>query len=145
MEGVFEKKDGDRGANSIPTKQRQNMHALWDQLLGEDFALRTTRRRYAEIVTSSELKALGERSTAISGGLDPQVWLEESRKLAVEHVYTQEVLQSLSVVARGLAEKPQVLTLSDEYLKNAGRVAQRRATEGAYRLAGVWKECLGQQ
>jgi hypothetical protein len=33
MEGVFENKDGDRGANSIPTKQRQNMHALWDQLL----------------------------------------------------------------------------------------------------------------
>jgi hypothetical protein len=43
MEGVFEKKDGDRGANSIPTKQRQNMHALWDQILGEDFALRTMR------------------------------------------------------------------------------------------------------
>jgi hypothetical protein len=142
MEGVFEKKDGDRGANSIPTKQRQNMHALWDQILGEDFALRTTRRRYAEIVTSSELKALGERSTAISGGLDPQVWLEESRKLAVEHVYTQEVLQSLSVVVRGLAEKPEVLTLSEDYLKNAGRVAQQRATQGAYRLAGVWRECL---
>jgi hypothetical protein len=28
MEKVFVKKDGDRGANSIPTKQRQNMHAL---------------------------------------------------------------------------------------------------------------------
>jgi hypothetical protein len=49
------KKDGDRGANSIPTKQRQNMHALWDQLLGQDFALRTTRRRYAEIVRHSLL------------------------------------------------------------------------------------------
>jgi hypothetical protein len=145
MEGVFEKKDGDRGANSIPTKQRQNMHALWDQILGEDFALRTMRRRYAEIVTSSELRAVGEQAVGVSGGLDPQVWLEESRKAAVEHVYTQEVLQSLSVVVRGLAEKPQVLTLSEEYLKNAGRVAQRRATEGAYRLAGVWRECLGQQ
>lgn len=143
MEGVFEKKDGDRGANSIPTKQRQNMHALWDQILGEDFALRTMRRRYAEIVTSAELRAVGEQAVGISGGLDPQVWLEESRKAAVEHVYTPEVLQSLSIVVRGLAEKPQVLTLSEEYLKNAGGVAQRRATEGAYRLAGVWRECLG--
>ena len=142
MEGVYEKKDGDRGANSIPTKQRQNMHALWDQLLGEDFALRTTRRRYAEIVTSSELKALGERSTAISGGLDPQVWLEESRKLAVEHVYTQEVIEPLNVVVRGLSPKPEVLTLSEGYLKNAGKIAQIRATEAAYRLAGVWRECL---
>jgi hypothetical protein len=42
-------------------------------------------------------------------------------------MFTQNVLQSLSDVVRGLAEKPQVLTLSEEYLKNAGRVAQRRA------------------
>jgi hypothetical protein len=145
MEKVFVKKDGDRGANSIPTKQRQNMHALWDQLLGEDFALRTMRRRYAEIVTSSELKALGEQAAAVSGGLDPLVWLEESRKAAVEHVYTDEVLRSLNIVFRGLAEKPEVLTLSEDYLKNAGRIAQQRATQGAYRLAGVWRECLGGQ
>lgn len=96
------------------------MHALWDQILGEDFALRTMRRRYAEIVTSAELRAVGEQAVGIPGGLDPQVWLEESRKAAVEHVYTPEVLQSLSIVVRGLAEKPQVLTLSEEYLKNAG-------------------------
>jgi hypothetical protein len=143
MEGVFEKKDGDRGANSIPTKQRQNMHALWDQLLGDEFALRSMRRRYAEIVTSAELKALGEQAVAVSGGLDPLVWLEESRRLAVEQVYTPEVLDPLNIVVRGLAEKPEVLTLSEDYLKNAGRVAQQRATQGAYRLAGVWRECLG--
>ena len=145
MEGVFEKKDGDRGANSIPTKQRQNMHALWDQLLGDEFALGSMRRRYAEIVTSAELKALGEQAVAVSGGLDPLVWLEESRKLAVEQVYTPEVLDPLNIVVRGLAEKPEVLTLSEDYLKNAGRVAQQRATQGAYRLAGVWRECLGGQ
>jgi hypothetical protein len=142
MEGVFEKKDGDRGANSIPTKQRQNMHALWDQLLGDEFALRSMRRRYAEIVTSAELKTLGEQAVAVSGGLDPLVWLEESRRLAVEQVYTPEVLDPLNIVVRGLAEKPEVLTLSEDYLKNAGRVAQQRATQGAYRLAGVWRECL---
>jgi hypothetical protein len=145
MEGVFEKKDGDRGANSIPTKQRQNMHALWDQLLGQDFALRTTRRRYAEIVTSPELTARGEQALSLAGGLDPQVWLEESRKLAVEQVYTPEVLEPLNVVVRGLVEKPQEITLSEAYLKNAGEVAQVRATEAAYRLAGVWREFLSVQ
>lgn len=55
MENVFVKKDGDRGANSIPTKQRQNMHALWDQLLGDEFALRTNRRRFTEITSSPQL------------------------------------------------------------------------------------------
>ena len=68
MEGVFIEKDGDRGANRIPTKQKQNMHALWDQLLGEDFALRTMRRRYAEIVTNDELRKVGE--SAVSKGLE---------------------------------------------------------------------------
>jgi len=134
-------KDGDRGANRIPTKQKQNMHALWDQLLGEDFALRTMRRRYAEIVTNDELRKVGE--SAVSIGLDPQVWLEESRQLASEHVYTPMVLEQLTRVSRGLVEKPKVLDLPEDYLKNAGRIAQVRATEAGFRLAGVWKECLG--
>lgn len=37
VEHVFESKDGDRSANSIPTKQSKNMHALWDGLLSRDF------------------------------------------------------------------------------------------------------------
>jgi hypothetical protein len=145
MEKVFAKKDGDRGANSIPTKQRQNMHALWDQLLGDEFAQRTNRRRFLEITSSPQLTEIGRIAVSIPGGLDPLVWLGESRKAAVDHVYTDDVLQPLNIVVRGLAEKPEVLTLSEYYLKNAGRVAQQRATQGAYRLAGVWRECLGRE
>jgi hypothetical protein len=100
------------------------------------------RRRYAEIVTSSELKAIGEQALSASGGLDPQVWLEESRRLATEHVYSPVVLESLERVKRGLVDKPETLELPDVYLKNAGRIAQIRASEAGYRLAGVWKECL---
>jgi hypothetical protein len=142
MENVFVKKDGDRGANSIPTKQRQNMHALWDQLLGDEFALRTNRRRITEITSSPQLTEIGRISISIPGGLDPLVWLGESRKAAIEHVYTPEVLDSLSIVSRGIVEKPEVLELSEPYLKNAGKVAQVRAVEAAYRLAGVWKDSL---
>jgi len=142
MEGVFIEKDGDRGANRIPTKQKQNMHALWDQLLGEKFAMTSMRRRYGEIVTSDELRKVGE--SAVSKGLDPQIWLEESRQLATEHVYTPIVLEHLTRVSRGLVEKPEVLDLPEDYLKNAGRIAQIRATEAGFRLAGVWKEGLGE-
>jgi hypothetical protein len=140
MEGVFIERDGDRGANRIPTKQKQNMHALWDQLLGEKFAMTSMRRRYAEIVTNDELRKVGE--SAVSKGLDPQIWLEESRQLATEHVYTPIVLEHLTRVSRGLVDKPEVLDLPEEYLKNAGRIAQIRATEAGFRLAGVWKEGL---
>jgi hypothetical protein len=142
MEKVFVKKDGDRGANSIPTKQRQNMHTLWDQLLGDEFAQRTNRRRSAEITSSPQLSEIGRIAVSIPGGLDPLVWLGESRKAAIEHVYAPEVLDSLSIVSRGIAEKPEVLELSEGYLKNAGRVAQVRSAEAAFRLAAVWKDCL---
>ena len=110
--------------------------------LAKIFALRTTRRRHAEIVTSSELKSLGEQAISKCGGLDPLVWLEESRKLATEHVYSPVVLESLERVKRGLFDKPEMLEVTDVYLKNAGRIAQIRAAEAGYRLAGVWKECL---
>jgi hypothetical protein len=142
MEKVFVKKDGDRGANGIPTKQRQNMHALWDQLLGDGFAQRTNRRRFAEITSSPQLTEIGQIAVSIPGGLDPLAWLGESRKAAIENVYAPEVLDSLSIVSRGIAEKPEVLEVSEPYLKNAGRVAQVRAVEAAYRLAEIWKECM---
>lgn len=100
------------------------------------------RRRYAEIVTNDDLKAVGEK--AVSKGLDPHIWLEESWQLAVQHVYTPVVIENLGHVARGLVSKPEVIELPEEYLKNAGRVAQIRATEAGYRLAAVWKECLSE-
>jgi hypothetical protein len=145
MEKVFVKKDGDRGANSIPTKQRQNMHALWDQLLGDEFAQRTNRRRFAEITSSPQLTEIGRIAVSIPGGLVPLVWLGESRKAAIENVYAPEVLDSLSIVSRGIAEKPEVLEFSEPYLKNAGRVAQVRTVEAAYRLAAVWRKCINSE
>jgi hypothetical protein len=74
--------------------------------------------------------------------LDTLVWLGESRKAAIEHVYAPEVLDPMNIVARGIAEKPEVLELSEGYLKNAGRVAQVRAVVAAYRLAFVWRNGL---
>jgi hypothetical protein len=136
MEGVFIEEDGDRGANRILTKQRGNMHALWDQLLGDKFTLNGTNKRIAEIRADSELVSLG-----VAAGLkrDQQTWLEESRALAIEHVYTPEILDSLGLVTRGLVTKPEVIVLQEAFLKNAGRVAQRRAIEAAYRLANEFR------
>lgn len=135
-EGIFTENDGDRGANRIPTKQRGNMHALWDQLLGDRFTLDGTRKRIVEITSDAELVELAIKAGKVN---DQQVWLEESRQLATEHVYTPEVLRSLDMVRRGFVEKPETINLSEEYLKNAGRVAQRRAIEAAYRLAAEWR------
>lgn len=121
FEKVFTEMDDDRGANRVPTRQKGNLHALWDQLLGPDFSLQSTRRRKFEIESDVELVTRCERAIARRGGSDPRVWLEESRHAAVEHVYTPEILDSFHMVHRGIAEAPGTLDLSEAYLRNVGR------------------------
>lgn len=116
-----------------------------DQLLGDEFAQRTNRRRFVEITSSPQLTEIGRIAVSIPGGLDPLVWLGESRKAAIENVYAPEILDSLSIVTRGIAEKPETLELSEPYLKNAGRAAQVRAAEAAHRLAAVWRKCINSE
>jgi hypothetical protein len=121
MEGVFKESDGDRGANRIITKQKKNMHALWDQLLGPEFTLQGTRRRYAEIITNPELTAIGEQ--ALEKGFDPQIWLEESRQLENSmfiHLWSSRAWK----LSLGGWWTSQILDLPEDYLKNAGGVAQ---------------------
>lgn len=119
MEKVFVEKDGDRGANRILTKQRNNMHALWDQLLGDDFELNGVRKRIVEITSDAELVEQASKISSAPDWLDPQAWLTESRMEATKNVYTIEVLESLNLVSRGLLDKPEKLDLSENYLKNA--------------------------
>lgn len=142
MEGVFQAEDGDRGANRIRTKQVDNMHMLWDQLLGNEFDLNGVRKRMFEMRSDEELVAWGKQAIAIDGGLDPQTWLAESRAASKANVYAPEVLESLQLVARGVAKEPQPVDLSDAYLKNAGRIAQERVIAAGYRLAEVWRKAL---
>lgn len=139
MEGVFEEADGDRGANRIPTQQRRNMHALWDQLLGKEWTLNGTRKRIVELRSDTVLVSIAEKSVTMDGGLDPQTWLSESRQEAISHVYRSEVLDPLQRVVNRLVDKPEVIDLSEVYLKDAGAVAQRRAMQAAYRLAAAWR------
>ena len=139
MEKVFIEEDGDRGANRILTKQKKNMHALWDQLLGDSFTLNGTRKRIVEITTDDELVAKGKQAVAATDGLNSLTWLAESRAAAISNVYTAEVMDSLNLVARGVTAKPEAIDLTEAYLKNAGRVAQIRAIEASRRLAETWR------
>ena len=136
MEGVFTEPDGDRGANRIVVKQRRNMHALWDQLLGDQFDAGDVRRRISEI-KSDEI--VWQQALDAATGTDPRSWLQESRELAVQSVYAPEVLDSLSKVSRKLLDQPEVIELDEGYLKNAGRVAQVRAAQAAARLGALMR------
>jgi len=134
--------EGDRGANSIRTRQARNMHALWDQLLGQRYAHGDVRRRMVEIQTDAELAASADAAMEQPNYLDPSQWLKESRDSGLQFVYTPEVIDVVLRAQRGGSANLEPITLSEEYLKNAGRVAQARALLAARRLATVWSESL---
>jgi hypothetical protein len=139
VEGVFP--DGDRGANLIPTKQSQNLHKLWDGLLGSNFNAGDVRRRANSI--TSEVKIWNEASETAKNpnGLNPLTWLTESSEYAKSHVYTPEVLTAVEAAARR-GQKVETVHLSEEYLKAAGEVARVRAAFAAQRLSEILAESL---
>ena len=133
--------EGDRGANSIPTKQKNNLHALWDGLLGGNYNEGAVKRRVDSLEGQPEYQALGEAALAKPNALDPLTWLAESREAARKYAYTHEVLGPVEAVIKEGGELP-VIYLSEGYLKQAGGLAQWRAAEAGHRLAAIWREGL---
>ncbi len=72
--------------------------------------------------------------------MDPKVWASESRQAALRFVYTPDVLQAALAVERGLVDRVEALTLSEDYLRDAGRVAQLRAAQAGQRLATILRD-----
>jgi len=132
--------NGDRGANSIPTKQMKNLHALWDSLLGPKFDAGDVGRRRREILGNPDLAADAKRAADEVDGLDPLTWINESSELARLWVYTDEVIEPIEAVERKLKPKLTMIELSEEYLKAAGALAQKRAALAGYRLAKLIAE-----
>ncbi len=137
VDGIFP--EGDRGANSIPTKQGRNLHALWDGLLGGRYDAGDIARRAKEIKGDRESWKAAE---AAGKTLEPLEWLRESSEFGKSYVYTPEVLSAVEAAQRSGAEKVEVVDLPETYLKAAGSLAQKRAAFAAHRLAAVLIEDL---
>lgn len=137
--GVFP--EGDRGANFIPTKQADNLHFLWDGLLGPQFDAGDVRRRARTISSDRQLWRDATNASVKTGGLDPLNWLEESGNYGRSHVYAPEVLIAVKAAAES-AQKVEMIDLSEAYLKAAGEVATIRAAFAAHRLAKILEEGL---
>jgi hypothetical protein len=132
---------GDRGANSIPTQQKNNMHALWDGLLGGNYNEGTMNRRVEALEGESEYDAIGQAALAKPNALDPLTWLAESREASREYGYTHEVLGPVKAILEAGGELPTIY-FSEAYLQQAGKLAQLRAVEAGHRLAAIWRAGL---
>ena len=136
---------GDRGANSIPIHPDRNMHWVWDDLLGRRFNQDAVHQCVTEVTRQEELQRIGLRAARHPRGLDPLIWLQESRESAVRYVYTADVLRAVTLVSRKLTNEVQPIGLSTNYMKRAKEVARERAAQASYRLAAIWREGLGER
>lgn len=124
---------GDRGGNSIKTRQAGNLHALWDRFPGQDDSYTAARNRAIEWTADSDRARLGIQAAE---NLDPRAWVEASHELAKTVAYNAEVLTPLGAVeqsGRDLAE----IDLSEAYLQAGGMVAQNMLIQAGYRLAAL--------
>jgi hypothetical protein len=126
---------GDKGGNSIKTDQRQNLHAVWDQFLGNRADFRIARNRAIALVIDHEQSQIG---AAAADKLDEKVWMDESHALAESSAYDSEVTGYL----RGYATEKEAppIQLTERYLKEGGRVSERRVVEAGYRLGAVLQQ-----
>jgi hypothetical protein len=130
---------GDKGGNMIKTDQRQNLHAVWDQFLGQRASFRTIQNRAIKIVNDPELGKIGADAAT---KLDEKTWLDESHEYAESTAYDSEVTGFL----RGYVDEKEAppIHLTERYLKEGGNLAERRVVEAGYRLEAVLREISGQ-
>lgn len=83
-----------------------------------------------------------EAAISAAQDLNPIHWVSESRDIAKAATYTDEVLNPIKAAQRSGTDKVETISLSDDYLKAAGKVAQQRVAVAAHRLAAVWRMCL---
>lgn len=137
--GLFSRKlfpEGDQGGNKIKLTQTYNLHSLWDGFLGQNAEYRDVRNRAIAFTKAAAFVKLG---TAAAGELDETAWRDESHLLALTATYDPEIMIALRKAEASGAATAEPLTLSEDYLKMGGRLAERRVIQAGYRLGAVLK------
>ena len=115
--------NGDRGGNSVPVVQGENLHSAWDNLLGRQDRPNDVKREVAELQGRSIL-------WNVARATDVKAWIEESHELAKSFAYSPTILDA--VAQPGELTK---ISLPPEYLRGAGEHARARIVAAGVRLA----------
>jgi|SRR5579872_7504521 len=128
--------DGDRGGNRVLTVQHRNLHSLWDGLPGADATLRTAHQEALKLIADVDLAKLGETATA---ELDEETWLNESRDLAVNFVYSPDLMAYLRNIEQEGGKELKPFGFDEEYLRAGGKICDKRVVQAGYRLGAILK------
>jgi hypothetical protein len=113
--------EGDRGGNAIPLVQGDNLHALWDNLLGRQHHPNDVKREVAELKARPDL-------WKVEIG-DVNLWRKESQGLAESFAYSPKILEA----TRQPGELAKI-QLPEAYLKESGEHARQRVVAAGLRL-----------
>lgn len=114
---------GDRGGNGIPTPGG-TLHSTWDE------ALRSM--PFDDVLQRMTLTALQTDMTLVN--VVPTAWLDESRRLLQEFVYTDDMKAAVLRSERLDTSMPSI-TLDDEYTRLMLDTAEERVTQAGIRLS----------
>lgn len=142
-------REGDRGGNSIPIKPPQtggfrfpydpmSLHSIWDDILGHRLSDRAIANKATGFLEDPDLQTAGARASTT---LNPESWMLESHRLAVDIAYDQSILEELRDEAdddeQEDSDRLEPFSLPMEYYLHASEVAKQRAVEAGFRLASV--------
>lgn len=131
--------EGCRGGNLVKTRQRRNLHALWDSLPGERLSAQAAKNKALSLMSQPDLQRVAQEAVA---RLDVEVWCAESRALVRDVVYDAEVLTPLRQAEALGAQEPPVIDLSEDYLRRSGKVAEERVVAAGLRLHRILAELV---
>lgn len=124
-------KNGDRGGNGINTRGGDNLHSTWDAALRNQPFDDTLRRMNSAV--------RGTRLDEIS--LDIDTWLQESRTLLNEFVYTDEIKVEVLRSERRDTPMP-AIALDEDYASNMQAYSEDRLTLAGTRLLLTLRKVL---
>jgi S1/P1 Nuclease len=131
---------GDRGGNSVRTRQSGNLHSLWDGFPGRDEGYRGARNRAIAYDEDDRFARLGKAAATLP---DVITWRDESYDLAQRTVYDDEVLGALRKMEAG-SGRVEEIALSETYLKNGGHAVEPRLVQAGYRLGMVLRQIVAE-
>ncbi|CAN5873890.1 S1/P1 nuclease [soil metagenome] len=134
-------KSGDMGGNGIPVAGKnplrpQTLHSVWDGLLGYGGSINDLRARASRLLLDPKLITLSEKARQITNLAQ---WVAEGRDAAATYAYTTDVRNQLLDMH---TDRLMPVTLPENYMRQAGAIAQERASIAGYRLAGMLGDVL---
>ena len=123
---------GDRGGNLIPVSEQgrhRNLHALWDNMIGDSQSLPIIRKRAAFL--SGLHHEIGLDATE---NMNIETWATENQRMVTKYVYPASITEEIKKMEKaGGNLRP--IRLEQKYRSLGQEIAEIRIVEAGFRLA----------